>query len=39
MAMSQRDDKESDGMGVGYISSLRKNMKKTQQMLELNPFL
>jgi hypothetical protein len=39
MAMSQRDDKESDGMGVGYISSLRKNMKKIQQMLELNPFL
>lgn len=39
MVMSQKDDKESDGMGVGYISSLRKKMKKTQQMLELNPFL
>ncbi|KAJ6043149.1 uncharacterized protein N7446_001345 [Penicillium canescens] len=39
MAMSQKDDKESDGMGVGYIYSLRKIMKKIQRMLELNPFL
>ncbi|KAJ5740886.1 hypothetical protein N7493_000758 [Penicillium malachiteum] len=39
MVMSQKDDKENDGMGVGYISSLRKNLKKIQQMLELSPFL
>ncbi|KAL2822258.1 hypothetical protein BDW59DRAFT_149623 [Aspergillus cavernicola] len=39
MVMSQKDGKESDGTGVGYISSLRENMKKTQQMLEQNPFL
>ncbi|KAJ5691435.1 hypothetical protein N7488_012170 [Penicillium malachiteum] len=39
MVMIQKDDKESDGMGVGYISSLRKRMKKIQEMFELNPFL
>ncbi|KAJ5904318.1 hypothetical protein N7504_006701 [Penicillium tannophilum] len=39
MVMSQKDDKNSGGMGVGYILSLRKNLKKIQQMLELNPFL
>ncbi|KAJ5553984.1 hypothetical protein N7513_003943 [Penicillium frequentans] len=39
MVMSQKDDKESDGMGVRHILSLRKNLEKIQQMLELNPFL
>lgn len=36
MVMSQTDGEESDGMGVGYISSLRENMKNIQQILEQN---
>ncbi|KAJ5970422.1 uncharacterized protein N7479_000340 [Penicillium vulpinum] len=39
MVMSQKDGKGSEDMGVGYISSLRENMKKIQQTLEQNPFL
>ncbi|KAJ5618170.1 hypothetical protein N7537_003284 [Penicillium hordei] len=36
MVMSQTDGEESDGMAVGYISSLRENMKNIQQILEQN---
>lgn len=36
MVMSQTDGQESDGMGVGYIPSLRENMKNIQQILEQN---
>ena len=39
MVMNQKDGKEGDGMDIGYISSLRDNMTKIQQMLEQNPFL
>ncbi|KAL2848897.1 hypothetical protein BJY01DRAFT_211226 [Aspergillus pseudoustus] len=39
MVMSQNDGDDSTGEGVGYIVSLRQNMKKIQQMLEQNPFL